>query len=175
MNQELYNEAVRSHILSKRLVNQLLEGMEYSSISFINWTIEVLSVIKTRLDRGDKITDEISGITYTTKTFRKFVKDNFSSYIESQVFADTNKKEKVYFSLEACEDGYNLFMADSSKNKTFRWISSLSERFSLVEMIATGIVYLKDVKTNTYQPFISGNGRYCRYDKESGHIIEIAP
>ncbi|OUO73985.1 hypothetical protein B5F53_19090 [Blautia sp. An249] len=173
MNQELYNEAVRSDILSKKLISQLLECMEYSSISFINWTIEVLKVIKTRIDRGDKITDEVSGITYNTRTFRKFVKDNFSSYIESQVFSGSNKGEKVYFSLEACEGGYNLLMADSSKNKTYRWISSLSERFSLVEMIATGIVYIKDVKTNTYQPFISGNGKYCRYDKETGHILEL--
>lgn len=175
MNQELYNEAVRSNVLSKRLISQLLEGMEYSSISFINWAIEVLSVIKTRLDRGDKITDEVSGITYTTKTFHEFVKDNFSSYIESQVFAEPSKKEKVYFSLEACEDGYNLLMTDSSKNKTFQWISSLSERFSLVEMKATGIVYLKDIKSNTYQPFISGNGKYCRYDKATGHIVELIP
>lgn len=64
-------------------------------------------------------------------------------------------------------------MADSSKNKTYEWISSLSERFSLVQMIATGVVYLKDVKTNTYQPFISENGKYCRYDKEKGQIREL--
>ncbi|HJB27930.1 MAG TPA: hypothetical protein IAA06_03955 [Candidatus Blautia faecavium] len=173
MNQELYQEAVRSGILSKKLIDELLECMEYNNISFINWTIEVLHVIKTRLDRGDKITDEVSKITYTPKTFREFVQDNFSTYIESQVFADPGRKEKVYFSLEACENGYNLFMTDSSKNKTYEWISSLSERFSLVQMIATGIVYLKDVRTDTYQPFLSGNGKYCRYDKETGRILEI--
>ncbi|MDO4340978.1 MAG: hypothetical protein Q4C91_23330 [Eubacteriales bacterium] len=173
MNQELYNEATHSSVLSKRLISELMESMEYSSISFINWTIDVLRVIKTRLDRGDKITDEVSGITYTAGTFHNFVKENFSSYIESQVFADPKKAEKVYFSLEACEGGYNLIMADSSKNKTYEWISSLSERFSLVQMIATGIVYVKDVKTNTYQPFISGNGKYCRYDKEAGRITEV--
>ena len=50
---------------------------------------------------------------------------------------------------------------------------SLSERFSLVEMIATGIVYLKDNRTDTYQPFISGNGKYCRYDVEKGQIVEL--
>ena len=61
----------------------------------------------------------------------------------------------------------------SSKNKTYKWISSLSERFSLVEMIATGIVYLKDNRTDTYQPFISGNGKYCRYDVEKGQIVEL--
>lgn len=173
MNQELYDEAVRSDIISKRLIDKLMESMEYSSISFINWTIEVLRVLKIRLERGDKITDEVSGITYTIKSFREFVEENFSSYIASQVFASPKKAEKIYFSLEACEGGYNLVMADSSKEKTFEWISSLSERFSLVQMIATGIVYIKDVKSNSYQPFISGNGKYCRYDKEAGHIIEL--
>lgn len=173
MNQELYDEAVRSDIISKRLIDKLMESMEYSSISFINWTIEVLRVLKIRLERGDKITDEVSGITYTIKSFREFVEENFSSYIASQVFASPKKAEKIYFSLEACEGGYNLVMADSSKEKTFEWISSLSERFSLVQMIATGIVYIKDVKSNSYQPFISGNGKYCRYDKETGHIIEL--
>ena len=173
MNQELYNEAVRSNILSRRLIEQLLESMNYSSISFINWTVEVLKVIRTRLERGDKITDEVSSVTYTIDSFHDFVKKNFSSYIESQVFAEPSKAEKIYFSLEPCDDGYSLVMADSSKNKTYEWISSLSERFSLVQTIATGIVYLKDVKTNTYQPFISENGKYCKYNKETGHITEI--
>ena len=66
-----------------------------------------------------------------------------------------------------------MVMANSSKNKTYKWISSLSERFSLVEMIATGIVYVKDTRTNTYQPFISGKGKYCKYDKEKGILVEI--
>lgn len=173
MNNELYNEAVNSEVLSKQLISTLLECMEYNSISFINWSIEVLQIIKTRIERGDKITDEVSGIIYTDKTFRAFVEKNFSSYIYSQIYDNPKKAEKVYFSLNPCENGYNLLMADSSKNKTFEWISSLSERFSLVQMIATGIVYIKDVKNNSYQPFISSNGKYCRYDKESGKIIEV--
>ncbi len=173
MNKELYDEAIRSNILSRKLIEQLMESMNYSSISFINWTVEVLKIIKTRLERGDKITDEVSGITYDIKSFRNFVSTNFSSYITSQVFDAPDKAEKVYFSLEATEDGhaYNMVMANSSKNKTYKWISSLSERFSLVEMIATGIVYLKDNRTDTYQPFISGNGKYCRYDVEKGHLL----
>lgn len=173
MNQELYNEAARSNVLSRQLIEQLLESMQYSSISFINWTVEVLRLIKTRLNRGDKITDEVSGDVYTLSSFHDFVEKNFSSYITSQVFAEPSKAEKVYFSLDPCEGGYNLLMAPSSKEKTYAWISSLSERFSLVEMIATGIVYVKDNKTNTYQPFISGNGKYCRYDKETGRLLEV--
>ena len=62
MNKELYDEAIRSNILSRKLIEQLMESMNYSSISFINWTVEVLKIIKTRLERGDKITDEVSGI-----------------------------------------------------------------------------------------------------------------
>ena len=173
MNEELFNEAAKSNILSKKLIDQLQESMTYSSISFINWTIEVLTLIKNRLERGDRITDEVSGEIYTTKTFQKFVKENFSSYITSQVFKEIAKPEKIYFSLKSCEGGYSLIAADSDSEKTYRWISSLSKRFSLVEMIATGIVYIKDIRTDTYQPFISENGRYCRYNKEKGILAEI--
>ncbi len=173
MNEELFNEAAKSNVLSKKLIDQLQESMTYNSISFINWTIEALTLIKNRLERGDRITDEVSGEIYTTKTFQKFVKENFSSYITSQVFKEITKPEKIYFSLKSCEGGYSLIAADSDNEKTYRWISSLSKRFSLVEMIATGIVYVKDIRTDTYQPFISESGRYCRYNKEKGILVEI--
>lgn len=173
MPKQMLEEAKRSDVLSKELISQLLESMEYSGISFINWTVDVLKIIKTRVERGDKITDEVSKIVYTPSTFKKFVKTNFSSYIYSQVYAaDPKKAEKIYFQLEKCEDGYNLVMAPSSKEKTYRWISSLSERFSLVEMISTGIVYIKDNKTNTYNVFISENGKFCRYERDLGKIVE---
>ena len=77
------------------------------------------------------------------------------------------------FSLESCPGGYNLIMADDGNQKTYRWISSLSKRFSLVEMIATGIVYVKDNRTDTYQPFISENGKYCKYNKDLGKLTEL--
>lgn len=173
MPKHLIEEAKRSDVLSKELISQLLESMEYSGISFINWTVDVLKIIKTRVERGDKITDEVSKIVYTPSTFKRFVKTNFSTYIYSQVYTpDPKKAEKIYFQLEKCEDGYNLVMAPSSKEKTYRWISSLSERFSLVEMIATGIVYIKDNKTNTYNVFISENGKFCKYERDLGKIIE---
>ena len=173
MKNQLFEEAKRSDTLSRRLIDNLLESMQYSSISFINWTIDVLRILRTRIERGDKIHDEVSGVLYTKKSFQEFVKKNFSSYIYSQVFSDPKKAEKVYFTLEACEGGYNLVIAPSYKEKTYRWISSLSERFSLVEMIATGIVYIKDIRNNSYMPFLSQNGKYCRYDEQAGKILEI--
>ena len=175
MNEELFNEAAKSNVLSRKLIDQLQESMSYSSISFINWAIEVLTLVRNRLERGDRITDEVSGEVYTVSSFQNFVKDNFSSYIASQVFKETpsSHPEKIYYTLTPCEGGYSLITADSGDNKTYEWISSLSKRFSLVQMIATGIVYVKDILTNTYQPFISANGKYCRYDKLKGIIVEV--
>ena len=173
MNEELFNEASKSNVLSKKLIDQLQESMNYSSISFINWTIEVLKLLKARIERGDKITDEVSGVTYDIITFHKFVEKNFSTYITGQVFNTSIRAQKVYFTLEACPGGYNLLMADDGNQKTYRWISSLSKRFSLVEMIATGIVYIKDTRTDTYQPFISENGKYCKYNKDLGKLTEL--
>ena len=173
MKNQLFEEAKRSDTLSKELISNLLESMEYSSISFINWTIDVLKILKTRIDRGDKITDAVSKVVYDKKSCQAFVKKNFSSYIFSQVFADPKKAEKVYFHLESCDGGYNLIMASSAREKTYQWISSLSERFSLVEMIATGVVYIKDNRRDTYMPFISEHGKYCRYDAKVGRILEL--
>ena len=49
MNRELYDEAIRSNILSRKLIEQLMESMNYSSISFINWTVEgTKDLFKTR-------------------------------------------------------------------------------------------------------------------------------
>ena len=79
MNEELFNEASKSNILSKQLVDQLQESMTYSSISFINWTIEVLKLLKARIERGDKIKDETTGVIYDFYTFRHFVETNFST------------------------------------------------------------------------------------------------
>ena len=79
MNEELFNEATLSNGLSRKLIDQLLESMTYSSISFINWTIETLSLIKARLQRGDRITDEVSGEVYTLNSFQQIVEKNFSS------------------------------------------------------------------------------------------------
>ena len=98
MNEELFNEASRSNVLSKKLVDQLQESMSYSSISFINWTIEVLKLLKARIERGDKLTDETTGVTYDLQSFRKFVEDNFSDYITGQVFAVSFRAQKVYSS-----------------------------------------------------------------------------
>ena len=150
MNEELFNEAAKSNVLSKKLIDQLQESMSYSSISFINWAIEVLTLVRNRLERGDRITDEVSGEVYTVSSFQNFVKENFSSYIASQVFKETpsSHPEKIYYTLTPCEGGYSLVTADSGDNKTYEWISSLSKRFSLVQMIATGIVYVKDIRTN---------------------------
>ena len=103
MNEELFNEATKSNVLTKKLIDQLLESMTYSSISFINWTIETLSLIKARLQRGDRITDEVSGEVYTLYSFQQFVEKNFSTYIASQVFKETSTNEKRLLRLEIQE------------------------------------------------------------------------
>ena len=173
INKALYAEATPSSTLSKELISTLLETMDYASISFISWAVDILKVLKIRIDRGDKITDAVSGEVYTRRSFQKFVKTNFSSYIFSQVYDAPEKAEKVYFSLERRENGYGLVMSGTSKAPTYCWISSLSERFSLVYMIATKVVYIKNIKTGTYSPFISETGHYCRYNLETGNLDEI--
>lgn len=172
MDNALFTEAKSADILSKELISFLLETMNYSSLGFINDAIEILKVLKIRIERGDKITDEVSNQVYNMKEFKTFVKEHFSDYIYNQVFQTLKKDEKIYFRLEACENGYELVLSDKD-NKVYKWISSLNEKFSLVYMRATHIVYLKNMRSNTYAPFISENGKYCRYDESVGKVIEL--
>ena len=73
MNQEMYEEAVRSNILSRQLIEELLNSLDYTGISFINSTIEVLKVIRTRLERGDKITDGKKKLTFMDCAYKRCV------------------------------------------------------------------------------------------------------
>lgn len=173
MENVIFQSAKNSDVLTQELKGYLLESMDYGSISFVNTAIEILKILKIRIDRGDRITDEQTDIVYNRETFREFVRTNFSEYILEQVYATPKKEEKVYFQLQECDDGYNLVMTSDGKQPTYAWISSLSERFSLVYMRSTGIVYIKNVKTGNYSPFISGNGKYCRYDQAEGKLIEV--
>lgn len=172
MDNNLFEQAKNDDILSKELISFLLESMEYSRLSFINDAVDILKVLKIRIERGDKITDAVSLETYTMKGFKAFVKEHFSEYIYNQVFTPLKKDEKIYFSLEPCEGGYELVLSDKD-SKVYKWISSLNEKFSIVYMIATKVVYIKNIKTKTYSPFISENGKYCRYDEAVGKILEI--
>lgn len=40
MNHELYEEAIHSDVLSEKLISQLLESMEYSSISLLTGALK---------------------------------------------------------------------------------------------------------------------------------------
>lgn len=172
MDNKLFEQAKNDDILSKELISFILETMEYNSLSFINDAIEILKVLKIRIERGDKITDAVSHRTYNMSEFKEFVKTHFSEYIYNQVFTPLKKDEKIYFRLESCEEGYELILSDKD-NKVYRWISSLNEKFSLVYMIATKVVYIKNVRTKNYAPFLSEHGKYCRYDESKGKIVEI--
>mgnify|MGYP006990040118 CR=1 FL=1 len=173
MENILFQTVKKSNVLTKELKSYLLESMDYTSISFINTAVDLLQLLKIRVERGDRIIDEETGNVYTKKEFEYFVKKNFSDYIYHHVYLHPKKEEKIYFKLEECEGGYNLLLTEDGKQPTYAWISSLSERFSLVYMRATGIVYIKNVKTGNYSPFISKNGKYCRYDLEQGKLLEI--
>lgn len=172
MNKALLEQAKHDDVLSKELIEYLLETMNYSSLGFINDAIEILKVLSIRIERGDKITDAVSKNVYDKTNYKAFIKKNFSQYIYDQVFTNVKPGEKYYFQLEACEGGYELVMQDGPK-KIFRWISSLNEKYSLEYMRATKIVYVRNMKDNTYIPFISENGKYCRYDESVGKILEV--
>lgn len=171
--EKLFEQAKESPVLSQELINTLLESLEYSSISFLNQAVEILQIFHTRIIRGDKIREESTDEILTRKSFRKFVEDTFSDYISQHVFGEEHEEKRNYFHLETCEDGYTLVLSEDGRDNLYEWISSPNERFSFVYMKATKIVYIKNIRTGDYSPFISENGKYCRYDKERGMFVEV--
>lgn len=127
MNNQLFEQA-KMMIFCQRNWFLFFETMEYNRLSFINDAVEILKVLKIRIERGDKITDAVSHRIYNLPDFKNFVREHFSSYIYSQVFTAL-KDEKSYFSLEPCEGGYELVLSDKDQ-KVYKWISSLNEKFS---------------------------------------------
>lgn len=171
--EKLFEQAKESSVLSKELIDTLLESLEYSSISFLNQAVEILQIFHTRIIRGDRIREESTGEYLTKKSFRKLVDNTFSDYISQHVFGEEHQQKRNYFHLENCEGGYNLVLSEDGKDNIYEWISSPNERFSFVYMKATKIVYIKNISTGNYSPFISENGKYCRYDKEKGMFAEV--
>ncbi len=66
----MINDIKRTDVLTQEMLDGLIEDMEYTRLSFINQAVEMLQILKIRIDRGDKITDEVSHVVYDPDSFR---------------------------------------------------------------------------------------------------------
>lgn len=170
---DAYEKVTRIDTLDNAFLNELLDYSGYGSRGTINMVVSLLVTLKERIQRGDKIKLEKTGETLTLNSFEKLLEDEFTTYITKAVFKEKVLSHKVFFNVENSEPGLDLVYSGSKENKLFRWIADIDEEYSLLILIPTSVVYIRNSQTRQMIPFISEKGNYYVYSEEEGKIKEI--
>lgn len=170
---DAYEKVARTDTLDDTLLNELIEYTGYGSRGTLNMVVSLLVTLKDRIQRGDKIKLEKTGDFLTLESFEKLLAEEFTDYITKAVFKERILSHKVFFQVENSEPGLDLIYSGTKENKLFRWIADIDEEYSLLELIPTGVVYIRNSQTRQLIPFISEKGNYYIYSEEEGKIKEI--
>ncbi len=170
---DVYEKAARTDTLDHALLDELTEYAGYGSRGTLNMVVSLLVTLKERIQRGDKIKLEKTGECLTLESFEKLLEDEFTTYVTKAVFKERVLSHKVFFNVENSEQGLDLVYSGSKENKLFRWIADIDEEYTLMELIPTNVVYIRNSQTRQLTPFISEKGNYYIYSEEEGKIKEI--
>lgn len=170
---DLYEKITRIDTLDNDLLNELVDCIGYGSRGTINMVVSLLTTIKERIIGGDRIKLEKTGEYLTLDSFEKLLEDEFTIYVTKAVFKERVLKHKVFFKVENSEPGLDLIYSGKKENKLFRWIADIDEEYALLQLIPTGVVYIRNSNTRQLVPFISEKGNYYTYSEEEGKILEI--
>ncbi len=170
---DAYEKVTRIDTLDNAFLKELVDYTGYGSRGTINMVVSLLVTLKERILRGDKIKLEKTGDTLTLDSFEKLLEEEFTTYITKAVFKDKVLSHKVFFNVENSEPGLDLIYSGTNENKLFRWIADIDEEYSLIELIPTSVVYIRNSQTRQLTPFISEKGNYYIYSEEEGKIKEI--
>ena len=170
---DTYEKAARIDTLENEFLKEMIDYTGYGSRGTINMVVSLLVTLKERIQRGDKIKLEKTGDFLTLESFENLLEDEFSTYITKAVFKERILSHKVFFQVENSKEGLDLVYSGSKENKLFRWIADIDEEYSLLELIPTNVVYIRNSQTKQLTPFISEKGNYYTYSEEEGKIKEI--
>lgn len=170
---DAYEKVARTDTLDDALLNEFIEYAGYGSRGTINMVVSLLTTLKDRIQRGDKIKLEKTGDFLTLESFEKLLAEEFTDYITKAVFKERVLSHKVFFQVENSEPGLDLIYSGTKENKLFCWIADIDEEYSLLKLIPTGVVYIRNSQTRQLIPFISEKGNYYIYSEEEGKIKEI--
>lgn len=170
-NDNLQDIFLREDHITKEDINTLVSYTDYGSMGMFNFVVDQLQALKARILRGDIIyyDDKKLDIKY----LKNIIESNFSQYIIKEVFKDTILSNKVFFNIENSSEGLDLIYTGVSKNKLFKWIADIDNEYSLFQLIPTGVVYIKNIKTNQMIPFLSENNSCYTYSQTDGKIKEV--
>ena len=164
--------ALRENCITEEFLDKLVECSEYGSMGTLNTVIRILSILKERVEAGQKIKYEKTNIFFDLDSLKSIISDKFGEYISKGVFQKTKYQNKAYFKLENTEEGMDLIFTGNQENNLFEFIANINEDESLVRIIPTNVVYIKNRKNNTYAPFLTEHNSCYYYDEEDGKIKE---
>ncbi len=170
---DAYEKAARIDTLDNAFLKELVDYTGYGSRGTLNMVVSLLVTLKDRIQRGDKIKLEKTGDYLTLGSFEKLLEEEFTTYITKAVFKERVLSHKVFFNVENSESGLDLIYSGSNENKLFRWIADIDEEYSLLELIPTSVVYIRNSQTRQLIPFISEKGNHYIYSQKEGKIKEI--
>ena len=173
MATNIYEKATRITVLENSFIDELVCYVNSNNRGVLNMVTTVLTTIKDRIKRGDKIVLEETGLALSMEAFEKLVSEKFTVYITKAVFKNRPLKSKVYFKVEKTDKGLDLVYTYHNQNKLYRWIADIDDEYALMELIPTGVVYIRNSNTRQMIPFISKHGNYFTYKLEEGIISEI--
>ena len=90
-----------------------------------------------------------------------------SFFVVKSVYPKMSLKHKVYFKLENTENGMDLIYTGQEENKLFRWIADINENESLVRVLPTNVVYIRNIKLGSLTPFVTEHNSVYVYNEKT--------
>ena len=132
------------------------ECIKYNSIGTLNWAIHTLTIIRERIDVGQKV--KYKDIDLTSDTYKELLHEHYGIYVVKGVYPKMALKHKVYFKLENTENGMDLIYTGQE---------------SLVRVLPTNVVYIRNIKLGSLTPFVTEHNSVYVYNEKTGRIEEV--
>ena len=95
---ELTKMATQEVNFDETFFTNIEECIKYNSIGTLNWAIHTLTIIRERIDVGQKV--KYKDIDLTPDTYKKLLHEHYGIYVVKGVYPKMSLKHKVYFKLE---------------------------------------------------------------------------
>ncbi len=164
-------QCMKTDVLEESLLNDLKDFSQYNSMGTLNWTVDLVTILRDRIAAGQQIRYKDEPLT--EQQFRTIVKENFGSYVYRGVFGKGKQANQVYFKLENTEEGMELVYTGDTENDVFVKIADLNANESIVRLIPNNVVYIYNQKTGNFTPFLTEHNSCYVYDETDGKIKEF--
>ena len=114
---ELTKIATQEVNFDETFFSNIEECIKYNSIGTLNWAIHTLTIIRERIDVGQKV--KYKDIDLTSDTYKELLHEHYGIYVVKGVYPKMALKHKVYFKLEKQKTVWISFIRDKKRTNCF--------------------------------------------------------